>query len=115
MKKLILIAPVLLFLTGCSHTVEFVRRDTSPQKQAVVRYSPTEKPDVEAKYRDDLQKKATQFCGGDYQITREYQARDESRSSAGVATGVGFGSGAIMVGGGGPSTSMYNFVEFTCK
>ena len=105
----------LLLITSCSHTVEFVRRETSPTKQAVVRYYPTDKPDTEAKYREDLKKKATGFCNGDYTITREYQARDESNSSAGIATGVGIGTGAIMVGGSGPRTTMYNFVEFTCK
>lgn len=115
MKTLSLIASMLLILSSCSHTVEFVRRDTSPTKQAVVRYYPTDKPDTEAQYREDLKKKATGFCNGDYTITREYQARDESNSSAGIATGVGIGNGAIMVGGSGPRTTMYNFVEFTCK
>lgn len=115
MKTLSLIATMLLIFSSCSHTVEFVRRDTSPTKQAVVRYYPTDKADTEAKYREDLKKKATGFCNGDYTITREYQARDESNSSAGIATGVGIGSGAIMVGGSGPRTTMYNFVEFTCK
>lgn len=115
MKNLILITPLLLILSSCSHTVEFVRRDTSPSKQAVVRYYPTDKADTEAKYRDDLKKKATDFCGGEYTITKEYQARDESNTSTGIATGVGIGNGAIMVGGSGPRTTMYNFVEFTCK
>lgn len=106
----------IVLLSSCSHTVEFVRRETSPTKQAIVRYYPTDKPEKEAKYREDLKKKATGFCDGDYTITREYQARDESTSSAGIATGVGIGnSGAIMVGGSGPRTTMYNFVEFTCK
>ncbi|WP_409479802.1 hypothetical protein [Pseudobdellovibrio sp. HCB154] len=115
MKTPSLIASMLLILSSCSHTVEFVRRETSPTKQAVVRYYPTDKPEKEAKYREDLKKKATGFCNGDYTITREYQARDESNTSAGIATGVGIGHGAIMVGGSGPSTTMYNFVEFTCK
>ncbi|AZZ36296.1 hypothetical protein CIK05_05660 [Bdellovibrio sp. qaytius] len=115
MKKASLICLTLLILTSCSHTVEFVRRDTSPQKQAVVRYYPTDKPETEAKYREDLKKQATNYCGGDYTITKEYQARDESNSSAGVATGIGFGNSAVMFGGSGPHTTMYNFVEFTCK
>lgn len=115
MKNLSLMTLTLFILSGCSHTVEFVRRDTSPQKQAVVRYNPTDKPEHEAKYREDLKNKATSFCGGDYTITKEYQARDESNSSAGVATGFGVGNSAIMFGGSGPRTSMYNFVEFTCK
>lgn len=115
MKKLRLITSLWLIFSGCSHTVEFVRRDTSPTKQAVVRFYPTDKPETEAKYREDLKKKATHFCNGDYIITREYQARDESNSSAGIATGVGIGHGSIMVGGSGPSTTMYNFVEFSCR
>lgn len=105
----------VFIVSGCSHTVEFVRRDTSPVRQAIVRYYPTDKPDKEAKYREDLKKKATSFCGGEYTITKEYQARAESTTSTGVATGIGIGHGAIMVGGSGPSTTMYNFVEFTCK
>lgn len=115
MKNLSLLATFILVLSSCSHTVEFVRRETSPTKQAVVRYSPTDKPETEAKYRDDLKKKATSYCDGDYMITREYQARDESNSSAGLATGFGIGNGAVMVGGSGPRTAMYNFVEFACK
>lgn len=115
MKNLILVFLAIYILSACSHTVEFIRRETSPQKQAVVRYYPTDKPEIEAKYREDLKKKATEFCDGDYTITREYQARDESNSSAGIATGVGIGHGAIMVGGSGPKTTMYNFVEFSCK
>jgi len=115
MKSLTLITPMLLILCGCSHTVEFVRLETRPQKQAVVRYYPTDKPEHEAKYREDLKNKATNFCDGDYTITKEYQARDESNSSAGVATGFGIGHSAIMVGGAGPRTTMYNFVEFICK
>lgn len=106
----------VLFVSGCSHTVEFVRRDTSPQKQGVVRYYPTDKPEHEAKYRQDLKNKATNFCGGDYTITKEYQARDESNSSAGVATGFGIGGhSSVIFGGAGPRTTMYNFVEFTCN
>lgn len=105
----------MLILSGCSHTVEFVRRDTSPQKQAVVRYTPTDKPEDEAKYREDLKKKATNFCAGDYSITREYQARDESNSSAGLSTGFGMGNAGIMVGGSAPRSTMYNFVEFACR
>lgn len=106
---------IFVVCSSCSHTVEFVRRETTPQKKAVIRYYPTDKPETEAKYRDDLQKKATDFCGGPFTITREYQARDESSSSAGVTTGFGFGNSAVMIGGSGPRTSMYNFVEFFCE
>lgn len=116
MKKISLITLVLFILSSCSHTVEFVRRDTSPVKQGVVRYYPTDKPEHEAKYREDLKNKATNFCGGDYTITKEYQARDESNTSAGVATGFGVGShSSVIFGGAGPRTTMYNFVEFTCN
>lgn len=116
MKNASLITLMLLILSSCSHTVEFVRRDTTPQKQAVVRYYPTDKPEHEAKYRKDLQKKATGFCDGDYTITKEYQARDESNTSAGVATGFGIGgNSSVIFGGAGPRTTMYNFVEFVCK
>jgi hypothetical protein len=114
MKKII-IATALLFLFSCSHTVEFVRKESTPQKQAIVRYPPSSEKN-ETKYREDLKKQAHQFCSGDYEITKEYQARDESSSSAGVATGIGIGhSGSVIVGGSGPRTSMYNFVEFICK
>lgn len=115
MKKLSLISMTMLILASCSHTVEFVRRDSVPQKQAIVRYYPTDKAETEAKYRDDLKIKATEYCGGEYTITKEYQARDESNASTGVSTGFGFGNSAVMFGGAGPHTTMYNFVEFTCK
>ena len=115
MKKTILLPLTLLFTFSCSHTVEFVRRDTSPQKQAVVRYYPTDNAEKEAKYREDFKKQATNYCGGDYTITKEYQARDESNTSAGVATGFGLGNSSVMFGGSGPRTTMYNFVEFVCK
>ena len=115
MKQTSLLLLTLLFTFSCSHTVEFVRRDTSPQKQAVVRYYPTDTAEKEAKYREDLKKQALSYCGGDYTITKEYQARDESNSSAGVATGFGIGNSSVMFGGAGPRTTMYNFVEFVCK
>ena len=115
MNKISLISLTLLILTSCSHTVEFVRRDTTPVKQAVVRYYPTDKAENEAKYREDLKKKATDYCGGEYTITKEYQARDESNTTTGVSTGFGFGNSAVMFGGAGPRTTMYNFVEFACK
>lgn len=101
-------------LCACS-TVEFVRKDLTPHRQGVVRYLPTDSADREAKYRADLNKKATDFCGGPYKVTREYQALEESGSSAGVGTGFGVGAGAIFVGGADRGTTMYNYVEFTCS
>lgn len=107
---------IAFLVTACGTTVEFVQKETAPQRKGIVRYSPTTNPDKDAKYRADLNKKATEFCSGDYQITREFQARDETNTSAGVGTGFGIGRhSSIFVGGSGPSTSMYNFIEFACK
>ncbi len=111
MKNFITLSFYLIILSGCS-TVEFIRKDTTPKKQAIVRYPPTSN---DSKYREDLNKQANRFCGGDFEITKEYQARDETGSSAGVGTGMGFGMGGVMLGGSTRNTAMYNFVEFSCK
>lgn len=108
-----------LFMVSCT-TVEFVRKDIIPQKQGILRYSPTSSAETETKYKSEVTKKAQQFCGTDFTITKEYQALSESKSSTGFGTGIGFGSGggassSIMVGTSAPSQSMYNYVEFTCK
>lgn len=106
---------ILLLLTGCT-TVEFVRKDLTPKKQAVVRYSPTSSDSKEAKYKDEVKRQALLFCGTDYEITKEYQARDEANSSAGIGTGFGIGGGSsLFISGANRSTVMYNFVEFSCK
>ena len=113
MKKYTII--LLLALSGCT-TVEFVRKDISPKKQAIVRYAPTASESKEIRYREEVKRQALIFCGTDYEITKEYQARDEANTSAGVGTGFGMGGGGtIFVSGAGRNTQMYNFVEFACK
>lgn len=102
------------FLCACT-TVEFVRKDMTPSKQAVVRYQPSSKPAKEAKYKNEVQKKAKEFCGGDFEITKEYQARQQTGASTGVGTGLGIGMGGIMVGASHDTSALYNFVEFACK
>lgn len=110
MQRIFLTLGLACFFS-CS-TVEFVRKDFSPKKQAIVRYPPTSN---DTKYRENLNQRATEFCGGPYQITKEYQAREETGNSVGVGTGVGIGMGGVMIGGSNRATSMYNFVEFDCK
>lgn len=106
---------LVVFLGGCT-TVEFVRKDFTPRRQAVLRYAPPSSESREVKYRIELNKQATNFCGGEFDITREFQAREETGSAAGIGTGFGIGgSGSIFVGGSDRSTAMYNFVEVTCK
>lgn len=101
-------------LCGCT-TVEFVRKDVTPQKQGILRHSTTSNPKREAEYKEKVNEKAREYCGGDFQITREYEARDVSSSSVGVGTGFGFGrSSSVLVGGSAPTQNMYSFVEFTC-
>lgn len=116
MKKMTGLFIILLFLTtGCT-TVEFVRKDTLPKKQAIVRYSPTSSESQEAKYKEEVKRQALNFCGTDFEITKEYQARDEANTSAGVGTGFGIGGGStILISGSNRNTAMYNFVEFVCK
>lgn len=110
-----LLFTLFLLICGCT-TVDFVRKDLTPTKQAVVRYSLSSSPSREAEYRTKLNRLATDFCGGEYQITKEYQAREETGSSAGVSTGFAIGRrSSIFVGGSGRATAMYNFVEFVCK
>lgn len=113
MKQRLAVIFLLPFLAACT-TVEFVRKDLTPQKKAVVRFSPPSSPEREKDYKEELAKKASEFCGGPFEITKEYQAREES-GGTGVGTGVGFGAGAIFIGGASPSSTMYNFVELSCK
>lgn len=115
MKIYFLISIFLFISTGCT-TVEFIRKDTSPRKTALVRYALASSPEREKEYREVLDKEAKEFCGGDYYITKEYQAREESSSSAGVGTGFGIGRGtSIFMGGYNRPTSLYNFAEFDCR
>ncbi|KYG63190.1 hypothetical protein AZI86_15925 [Bdellovibrio bacteriovorus] len=103
-----------VLLCGCT-SVEFVRKETYPQKQAVLRYQPSSKPNKEAKSRAELEKKAHEFCAGDYEITKEYQSRQNTGASTGVGTGLGIGMGGIMVGASQDNSAMYNMVELSCK
>lgn len=102
-----------LVLAGCS-TVDFVRKDLSPHKQGVLRYTPTSSTDREAKLKDQVGKKAGEFCAGPFEITKEYQAREDTGSGAGVGTGFGFGGGGLLIGTSTRNTALYNFVEFKC-
>lgn len=112
---LISVLGLIVFLSGCT-SVEFVRKDFTPRRQAVLKYAPPGSESREVKYRIELSKQATNFCSGEYDITREFQAREETGSSAGIGTGFGIGSsGSIFVGGSDRSTAMFNFVEITCK
>ncbi len=123
MKTLILL--LFLVLTGCT-TVDFVRKDLTPHKQAVLRYEPTSNPKTEEKYRAKLNEQSTNFCGGNYSIVKEYEALTETPRSSGVTTGVGtgfgtgrrgmgFGFGGLVIGApAGSSEKMYHFVEIDC-
>lgn len=114
MKYSIPFLTTFFLICGCT-TVEFVRKDISPSKRAILRYLPPSNSNREAKYQEEVRKKATDFCGGDFSITKEYQAREETGSSTGIGTGFGVGMGGIMVGGSNQNTAMYNFVEIECK
>lgn len=108
---------MILALTGCT-TVEFVRRDLTPSKKAILRYSIPSDANSDTKYRAELDKKAKSFCGEKYKIAKEYEAREDSGSTGvgtGVSTGIGIGAGAIMIGGSRPTTTMYHFVEIECE
>lgn len=112
MKTLLTI--FILLLCSCT-TVEFVRKDTNPKKQAVLRHYPASSPEKGAEYREEVRKQARGFCGGEYDVVREYQAREDSGSS-GVSTGVGVGmGGSIFIGGSSRNTQMYNFIEISCR
>jgi hypothetical protein len=112
--KIILLATVVLSLCGCT-TVEFVRKDLTPEKQALIRYPPQTKPEREAKYRADMNKKVASFCGGAFDVTKEYQAREQTGTTTGFGTGFGIGMGGFMVGAANATTDMYNFVEVKCR
>ncbi|MFN8792163.1 MAG: hypothetical protein ACK5Y2_11975 [Bdellovibrionales bacterium] len=112
-RGVLLLAP-LIFFAGCT-TVEFVRKDISPRKQAVLRHWPASSPKEEKEYRDKIEAQAREYCQGDYQIEREYQAREETGSTVGIGTGYGVGMGGVILGGGRQGTAMYNFIEVSCK
>lgn len=115
MKSRILFLTFLLFFTGCI-SVEFVRKDFVPQKQGILRHSVPSSEEKAIKYRAEAEKQAREFCGGDFNITKEYQALDQAHTQTGVGTGFGFGrSSSVFIAGGAPSQVMYSFVEFNCK
>jgi len=107
---------LLLLLTASCTTVEFVRKDLSPQRRAILRYAPQSNSEHEAKYRTKLNQQATDFCGGNFQIIKEYEALQETNNppSIGFGTGFGYGGSGIIVGGSAPSSRTYHFVEINC-
>jgi hypothetical protein len=110
-----LAALVLIFTSGCV-SVEFVRKDITPTKQAILRYLPPSSEKREAEARELLKKQATEFCGGEYNITKEYQALAERSSSVGIGTGFSTGGGSsIVFSSANRHETMYNFVELVCK
>lgn len=111
-KSLLLL--ILFFICGCT-TVEFVRKDISPEKRAILRHSLPSTTKRDNEYREEVRKKAAEFCGGDFHITREYQAREPANSSVGVGTGFNVGgNSSVFVGGSDRSTAMYTFIEVKC-
>lgn len=105
---------VLIICSGCT-SVNFVRKDFTPQKQAVLKYQATSDSNKDQKYKNKVDKEARQFCGGDFAITKEYQAREYTDTSSGVGTGFGVGFGGVMLGASQSDTAMYTFVEVACK
>lgn len=114
LKYSLSILATFLLICGCT-TVEFVRKDISPSKRAILRYSSPSNANREARYQEEVRKKASAFCGGEYKTTKEYQAREATGSSTGIGTGFGVGMGGILVGGSNQNTAMYNFVEVECQ
>lgn len=112
--NLVFLLGALIFFSSCT-TVEFVRKDTTPEKKAILRYLPPSSDKKAAQYKEEVNKKAKDFCGGNFNITKEYQARQPSGVSTGVGTGFGLGMGGIVLGSSRESTTMYNFVEFSCQ
>jgi hypothetical protein len=111
----LLITFAFLFLVSCI-SVDFVRRDYTPVKQGILRHSPASGAERVAKYRDEVNKQAREFCKGDFTITKEYDALGEAKSTAGIGTGFGVGGrSSVFFGSSVPSETMYSFVEFTCK
>lgn len=113
--------PILLVLfTGCATTVEFVRKDLTPEKRATLRYPAGSSK--EQQYRDKLTEQARGFCGGEFKITREYEAREETGGSTGVGTGIGAGLGrhsgigvGLSLGTANRNTAMYHFTDISCQ
>jgi hypothetical protein len=111
--RFILIAIGLLTSVGCT-TVEFVRKDLMPDKKAVLKYPTTDSDKKASKYQEKVQEKAMQFCGGGYEVEKQYQAREETGTSTGFGTGLGTTNAGVLVGTSRSNTAMYNFVEIAC-
>lgn len=114
MKFRFIVLAALFLLSGCT-SVEFVRKDFTPKKQATLRYPSQSSRSDDLKFREKISSEARNFCDGDYTITKEYQARDEGNSSVGVGTGFGLGTGSVFMGTSDRGSSMYNFAEVSCK
>jgi hypothetical protein len=114
MEIRLLVLATLVLVSGCT-TVEFVRKDFTPNKQATLRYPAQSSQIDDTKYRKKLNTEAIEFCGGEYIITKEYQAREVGSSAVGVGTGVGIGAGSIFMGTTDRGSSMNNFAEISCK
>jgi len=113
--KYLLLNVIFLSLYSCT-TVEFVRKETTPEKKAVVKHSITSDEKKAAKYKDEVNKKATEFCGNsNFTITKEYEALEPAQSTVGVGTGFGYSNTSLLIGSAVPSQTMASFVEFTCK
>ncbi len=113
MRNFILLT--LLFLSACT-TVEFVRKDTLPVKKAVLRHSVPSDEKKSGEYRAKINSESRAFCGGDFVISKEYQALQETGGSAGIGTGFGVGgSTSVFFGSVDRRTDLFNFVEIECK
>ena len=106
--------PLILLLSSCV-SVEFVRKDMIPTKQAVLRYLPPSSDKREAEAREEIKKQVTAFCGGDYTVTKEYQELSPRSSSVGIGTGFSNGGSSIIFSSANRTETMYNFVEVVCK
>lgn len=118
MRNALLSLALLTMIVGCT-TVDVVRKDLSPTKLLVLRYTPQSDHDREAQRRDIINQKALDFCGGEFHIIREYEALEETGGYSGVGIGTGFGfhhgfGTAVSVGTTTPHSQMYRFVEVEC-
>ena len=80
-----------------------------------MRYLPPSSDAREAEAREQITKQATAFCGGEFNITKEYQALSPRSSSVGIGTGFSTGGSSIIFSSANRSETMYNFVELVCK
>jgi hypothetical protein len=113
MKTKNILTVILFFIGGCT-TVEFVSKEVTPTRQATLRHLTPSSNTSYVDYRDKVNKKASEFCEGDFEITNEYQALEESNSST-RASSIGLGSGTIFAGGAHRGPTTYNMVEVACR